>query len=201
MDVLRKVKDETRPWHDKMEEVALSEKIAEGTLSLPEYKAVMLGHYVFHHMAEQKLLQHHQLSAVEGMELQTRLKSPLLEQDIHQLGLEPYLFDFDPDIALDTLPEALGCMYVMEGATLGGTVIGRSLAKVPEITGSGAMHYYGCYGAHTGSRWKKFKEIVEREVSTADEGQAFVHAATVTFRQYAECMGKAFQQLEITASR
>lgn len=201
MSILAEVRKETRPWHDKMEEVARSDKIAAGTLSIAEYKAVILGHYVFHQQAEKRLKANELLKITQGLQLDERFKTPSLLQDMRQLNMEPLIFDFCPDLHLDTLPRALGCMYVMEGATLGGTVIGRSLQKVPEITSSGAMHYYGCYGDQTGKRWKQFKEIVEREVSTEDEGQAFVHAATVTFRQYAECMERAFQQLEITATR
>ena len=199
MEILKKVKNATRSWHDRMEEVALSDKIAAGTLSLPEYKAVILGHYVFHQAAEQRLQQQEKLSAVAGLDLEARLKTPLLAQDVHQLGLEHYVFDFNPDISLDTVSEALGCMYVMEGATLGGTVIGRSLQKVSEITDSGAMHYYGCYGEQTGRHWKRFKEVVEQQVVTEAQEAAFVESATATFRAYAACMEKAFQMIQATS--
>lgn len=198
MDILKEVRSSTRPWHDKMEEVALSDKIAAGTLSLSEYKAIILGHYIFHKEAEQRLLQHKELAATEGLELTSRMKTPFLARDVEQLGLKPYRFDFFPELTIDTLPQALGCMYVMEGATLGGTVIGRSLEKVPEITSTHAMQYYGCYGEQTGKRWKRFKEVVEQQVTEENDERNFLDTAANTFRQYAACMEKAMRQMRVT---
>jgi len=197
MDVLKEVKTSTRPWHDEMEDVALSDKIASGTLSLHEYKAIILGHYIFHREAEAMLLQNEPLTSLETLALEERLKRELLRRDIQQLHLDTSLFNFHLDVRVDSVPQALGCMYVMEGATLGGTVIERSLKQVPAIVDSGAMHYYGCYGAQTGIRWKQFKETVTQQVVSKEDEQAFIESATDTFRAYAACMEKAKRQLRI----
>jgi len=181
MAISKEVKNRTRPWHDEMESVALSDKIADGILSLHEYKAIVLGHYLFHREAERQLVSHQQLATLEGLCLRERLKSKLLVRDIDQLHLKPDLFDsyLYPDT--DSLAKALGCMCVMEGATWGGTVTERSLNKVSAIYGSGAMHYYGCYGEQTGRRWKQFKEVVIQKVVSDGEAQDFINTATATF--------------------
>ena len=200
MDILKEVKNRTRPWHDEMEAVAFSDKIAAGNLSLHQYKAIILGHYLFHREAERQLVSHQYLLTPEGLVLEDRLKSGLLAQDVEQLQLRPYLFDFQLHLDTDSLAKALGCMYVMEGATLGGTVIERSLSKVSAIRSSGAMHYYGCYGEQTGRRWKQFREIIVQNVVSEEEAQEFINTATATFRAYAGCMEAAKRQLHINVS-
>lgn len=199
MNILKKVRSTTRPWHDRMEEVALSSKIGDGTLSLHEYKSIILGHYVFHQSAEEMLLQSGTLHNVESLSVDERMKSQSLANDIDQLGIRPYTFAYRPRISVDTVPQALGVMYVMEGATLGGTVIGKALQDNPDIANSGAMDYYGCYGSLTGSRWKQFKEIVVREICTENDQSIFIEAAESTFKEYAACMEQAIHILQTEA--
>lgn len=197
MNFLQEVKNTTRPWHDAMEAVALSDKIAAGTLSLSEYRAIILGHYVFHNEAETLLLANHALQDLEPLAFAERRKRNLLAKDVEMLHLASLCFDFYLDICVGSLARALGCMYVMEGATLGGTVIERSLRQVSEIVDSGAMHYYGCYGKQTGIRWKQFKETVAQQVVSEEDKQAFIETATATFREYTACMEKAMHRLQI----
>jgi heme oxygenase len=201
MNILEKVKTATRERHDEMEAVAFSDKIAAQSLSLQEYKALILGHYVFHRETEAKLLKLTALQTLDELKVSERMKSGLLLADLQQLQLEPYLFSFQPGLQLSHPAQALGCMYVMEGATLGGSVIRRSLVKIPEIAQSGALHYYGCYGDQTGSRWKQFKQVVEQRVVSDEEQQQFLQSADDTFEQYAACMKTAVQQLSAETIR
>jgi heme oxygenase len=197
MNVLQEVRSVTRPHHEEMEAVALSDKIAARSLNLDEYKAIILGHFVFHREAENLLMKNEELGRLETLAFTERRKLDLLARDIEVLQLEPYLFDFHLGERLDSIPRALGCMYVMEGATLGGTVIKRSLKQVPEIVDSGAMSYYAGYGRQTGSRWKQFKDTVIQQVVSEEDEQVFIETASATFRAYAACMEKAKQQLSI----
>lgn len=60
-----------------------------------------------------------------------------------------------------TRAEALGLYYVVEGATLGGHVILRELAKrgVTDET----LRFLDPYGADTGRRWRQFVDVLESE--------------------------------------
>lgn len=51
---------------------------------------------------------------------------------------------------------AMGALYVLEGSTLGGRVIGRHIAALHGIEGDGLAYYRG-YGPNTGAMWAVFR--------------------------------------------
>ena len=75
---------------------------------------------------------------------------------------------------------AFGFAYVLEGATLGGRVIHKRLRAIGHSLEG--VSFFDAYGPLTGSRWRSFCEILEREcagreaeaVTGACEGFAFV---------------------------
>jgi heme oxygenase len=57
--------------------------------------------------------------------------------------------------------KAFGCLYVMEGSTLGGKIIYNILKKQLGLSDSaGASFFYG-YGPATGEKWKTFGASLE----------------------------------------
>ena len=57
-----------------------------------------------------------------------------------------------PDVASSA--RLFGCLYVIEGATLGGQVITRHLHTHLGLTPACGASFFSGYGAQTGSRWK-----------------------------------------------
>lgn len=95
-------------------------------------------------------------------DLDLRAKSHLLEADLLSLG------DYAETIAqislckdlpaIDTLASALGCLYVLEGATLGGQVISRHLLQSLGIGSNNGGTFFVGYGQATATMWKIFGE-------------------------------------------
>ncbi len=57
---------------------------------------------------------------------------------------------------LTNLSQAFGCLYVMEGSTLGGKFIYKVVKDTLHFEHTtGASFFYG-YGADTGAKWKAF---------------------------------------------
>jgi heme oxygenase (biliverdin-IX-beta and delta-forming) len=169
-DILDRLRAETRPQHDRLEEVAASDKLADGRLTAEEYEMLLQANYIAHRQLEGAVQQ------VSGMaELtQDRQKLPLLEQDLQQAGLQPDAIwqqqkDKLPPLALQSRHEALGAQYVMEGATLGGVVILKALNEHPQLQGHQPFHYYGCYGGDTGRQWNGFKQLMRQQVQTPEQ--------------------------------
>ena len=114
------------------------------------------------------------------LQWEPRRKAQLLRTDLLALGATDEGIDALPHCqALPTLrgaPEALGCLYVVEGATLGGRVISRGLRRLGISAGSGGRFFDG-YGERTGNMWKELMERLrmgegdprdeERTVATA----------------------------------
>lgn len=113
-----------------------------------------------------------------------RLKSHLLERDLARLGLDgtaraalPRCADLP---ALDRVPTALGSMYVLEGATLGGQVVCRHLARV--LGAGAATAFFGSYGSDVPGMWLRFGAALEACAEPATD-DAVIEGANETFRR------------------
>ncbi len=78
--------------------------------------------------------------------------------------------------SLTSVSAALGCMYVLEGSTLGGQILARHVAG--RVDGAN-VSYLRSYGAEVGPMWKRFGLAVE---AYAGDGATMVAAAQDTFR-------------------
>ncbi|WP_224997586.1 biliverdin-producing heme oxygenase [Cesiribacter sp. SM1] len=168
--IVERLRSETRTQHDRLEEVAASDKLAEGTLSPEEYLKLLRANYAAHRQLEGLVGKSGEMEAL----LEERQKTRLLEKDLEQAGEDPervwqQLRNELPDLALENKYQALGAQYVMEGATLGGVVILKSLNQHPQLQPYQPFHYYGCYGGDTGRRWSQFKQLLLQEVQTPEQ--------------------------------
>jgi heme oxygenase len=113
-----------------------------------------------------------------------RRKARLLLDDLNSLHdqAEPRLCRELPGISTDA--QAFGCLYVMEGSTLGGKIIYNILKKQLGLDKLvGASFFYG-YGPATGEKWKTFGSQMEafgRETGTDEE---IIAAANDTFQKF-----------------
>lgn len=81
----------------------------------------------------------------------------------------------------------LGAMYVMEGSTLGGQLIGRHVDQVLGLVGGKGSAYFHGHGELTGSMWKEFCGVLETEIPEAD-GDAAVASAKAMFHVFGAWM-------------
>lgn len=97
-----------------------------------------------------------------------RRRTPLLVKDMAALGLTTPPVSGLPRIALESLAEALGFLYVLEGSALGGRVIRKGLqAKGKTLRG---LSFLDPYGDETAGRWRSFLGILEREGAGDPDG-------------------------------
>ncbi len=102
--------------------------------------------------------------AQSGIDLATRRKTPWLEADLSALGLTTPAVAALPDCAelpsvAGSLDRGFGCLYVLEGATLGGRHITAALQNSP--VPADARRFFASYGAETGTRWREFLSALE----------------------------------------
>jgi heme oxygenase len=123
--------------------------------------------------------------AAVGLSVSERRKMPLLDADLVALGVGARVGETALVPLLETLPRALGCLYVLEGATLGGQIVVRQLAAPLGLTASCGASFFASYGPRVGAMWRGFGEVVE-EVVVGGEGEsgkcdAVVEAAQEVF--------------------
>jgi heme oxygenase len=82
---------------------------------------------------------------------------------------------------LETTAQLFGCLYVLEGATLGGQIITRHLHASLGLTPETGAAFFAGYGARTGSRWKEFGTHLSAFALQSGSGDAIVASANSTF--------------------
>lgn len=78
---------------------------------------------------------------------------------------------------------AFGALYVMEGSTLGGTIIAKRVREELDLQEEGVKFFSG-YKNDTGRRWKFFKDkLTEYSVSRPQEEDTVIASACDTFEK------------------
>ncbi len=125
-------------------------------------------------------------------DLPSRMRSSLLELDLINLGLHPKAIQALPRCkrmpAIHNSAEALGCLYVAEGSTLGGQMLARHIEGVGGIP-TGTSNFFRSHGEGTGTMWKQFGAYLESYArENPDQSTVMCASARQTFRCLAEWM-------------
>jgi len=121
-----------------------------------------------------------------GLDLRDRRKAPLLRADLVSLGMTSHaLADLpvcDRVPSLPSLSEALGCLYVLEGATLGGQIVRREVQRTYGFTPDAGCSFFASYRERVGAMWNEFCEAVSLHTARNPEAEGpLVEAAMETF--------------------
>ena len=167
--------------HQRLEEVVRIEHRVTDPTAYRQLLEIFLGFY--------RPLERH-LAALpgwqeNGVDFQARLKTPWLESDLLDLGSTASDLVTLPDSnrlpSADTLAGGFGCLYVLEGATLGGRQITALMQD--SLTPPTARRFFASYGAETGVRWREFIAALEAYAATANDARRaeIVRGARETF--------------------
>ncbi|WP_158915861.1 biliverdin-producing heme oxygenase [Caulobacter sp. S45] len=134
----------------------------------------------FHVVWEATVGRHGDLAAL----MTSRSRLVHLKRDLQALGLSAHEIARLPQCAAaadlsHTVEAAIGSLYVMEGSTLGGRLIGRALQGRPWLPEAG-LTYFDPYRTETGTMWRAFQDHVRSASSDADQ-PAIEAGATQTF--------------------
>jgi heme oxygenase len=142
---------------------------------------VLLGRFWgFHSVWERSLHQH---GALRGV-MVDRSRLNLIETDLRALGMTQADIDALPlcvdaaDLASSS-ERALGSVYVIEGSTLGGRMISRSLHQAAWVPPRG-LRSFDPYGSRTGVMWRRFQATLNA-TSSVGVDLLVENGATSTF--------------------
>lgn len=172
---LKNLRAQTAPAHEQLEAHPISQSITTPDVTAADYLCYL------------QIMQR----VVEGLEavlnpalhsllpdVNERSKQSWLSDDLGKAGGQsnPY-----PAFRCSTNEEnsayALGSFYVLEGSTLGGRVILKSL---PPALHSRARYFEG-YGMQTGAMWQSFLAILCNAATSPEAQHSIINGATDTF--------------------
>jgi heme oxygenase len=178
--IAARLKDETRPLHDAVERAV---GIPDRPLTPARYRHLLARFHGYYAPLEDRLGRA-DLAPV-GLDFGARRKAALLEHDLLALGLAAgAVRDLPrcPDLpAVDGLGDALGCLYVLEGATLGGRVITRHVGQTLGLRPGAGCSFFASYRDRVGAMWAEFGAALAAFAAAGGDADAVVRAAKVTF--------------------
>lgn len=189
LNILEHLKSSTTVEHRRLEALV---DIMNPSRSLADYAALLCDFQAFYAPLEAQIFGHADWAALD-LDIAARRKGALLERDLNSLGMvasEPY-----PDSFLrSSFPASLGAMYVTEGATLGGQVIGRHLQATLGLTPANGSAFFCSYGERVGPMWLEFRDFLSAQATDAAIVQTVVDGAVETFERFGDWLES--QQLQ-----
>lgn len=118
-----------------------------------------------------------------GIDLDARFKSHWLEADLAHFGVDVKSLQMTcTDLPrLETVANGLGALYVLEGATLGGQIILRTLQPRLAISSTHGGRFYASYGAQIGAMWKSYISVLENAAQLPQHAREIELGAFETF--------------------
>ena len=187
--VMVRLKQSTAPLHDTLEDLPAMRRLVDPELTRGDYQELLRRFHRANVACEQHLLGRAPVWEDRGYDWSSRLvKTTWLEADLRHLdpAFQPTPFIADPGFAPyagEGLARVVGCLYVLEGSTLGSRLIVRLLDQAHRRPAAGANRFFQGYGPATGERWSSLGRDLEASLG-GDEAalEQAIRAAGETYQ-------------------
>ncbi|MES2447206.1 MAG: biliverdin-producing heme oxygenase [Bacteroidota bacterium] len=158
MTLQEKLKAHTQSLHNELEQQMFVNQIMQKTLNIEQYKQLVSCNYLVHWHHEDEIFDKLSIEIADKIGVHKRKKLHSLSLDVDQVGLKKQQLEQIniTKLALKNEYAALGAMYVLEGATLGGSVIIKQLRLNPNFPETFNFSYYGIYYKELIPNWQEF---------------------------------------------
>ena len=180
--VLHALRVATEQAHRRLEARHL---LGKHDFSRADYENILRASYGFYLPLEQRLTSF--AAEIPHLHWHDRRKLPLLWRDLNHFGHDAAIIERLPrcgrlpDIGSET--DALGCLYVLEGATLGGQVLLKRVRHQLNIDAARGAAFFAGYGERTGAMWRRFIDCLHFVKLPADIARACASAQS-TFQTF-----------------
>ena len=182
--VMALLRAQTAPLHRELEQRL---DIFRRVNTVPDYCHVLSRFYGIYSPLE-RVLWRALAPLKQELMLDVRRKAPLISADLSFCGLSnaaivelPRWQRIPP---FPAIPQALGQLYVLEGATLGGQVITRHFRRLLPLKKNAGLSFFYSYGTNVPERWRQFGDIVSSHVRTTAQQDLAVAGAIDTFEMF-----------------
>lgn len=169
--------------------------LVNGNVTDRNYRALLAALYGFHRPLE-AVLRNTPQNWWFGLDLKPRLRAHRLAEDLACLGFDWTRADLLPFARLepfDNPGRLLGCLYVREGATLGGQVLARGLEPMLGSGDAGRRFFTGT--DDNGRLWRDVCDALET-AGAAGHLDDIIEGACTTFEAFENWMNRAHARLE-----
>jgi heme oxygenase (biliverdin-IX-beta and delta-forming) len=180
LNVFDQLKSGTSRQHVRLERAV---DIMDEVLTRARYANLISDFQAFYAPLEQQIFSRQEWHGIE-FDLESRRKLPMLDCDLKVLDLQTPMPCPNPP-KLESFAEVLGAVYVLEGATLGGQVIGRHLQKQLGLSSDSGAAFFSSYAESVGPMWLAFRQFLVAQVTSTQFESEVVAGALETFEAFA----------------
>jgi heme oxygenase len=151
-------------------------------LNIARYIAVLRAFHGYYAALEPRLSALAAHAELDGFALRER--TPRLARDLVALGVRAHAGDPAAPVPLPELSHVehlAGCLYVIEGAALGGQIIARALKHRLGLTPAHGCAFFSGDGAETRARWRAVLHWIEELALRGANSDQIVGSARATF--------------------
>lgn len=183
MTMINRFREATRELHEQIETENQAKKILDHSITLQEYKVLLLQNYIAYSTTEKEISRF-----LPGYHAS---KHQQIEQDLKALNVDTSIvLDYEDQFSCHNMAEALGTAYVVEGSALGGVVIGRELKNCPELSGLAPQHFFS--GTRDNVKdWNNYKKMLESRPFSEEEKDMATEKAKKTFLFFRKVFSEA----------
>lgn len=181
----RFLRRETHALHMRMHEHSFLLPLQDNTVSFAEYINILRGFYAFYAKWENHFSRSYLTFENELMPLS------LLRRDFDILNINVPPAHPEVTEPTDSFSSYVGYLYVKQGSTLGGQIIGGHIRKHLHLTPQKELFYFDGYGKDTGKNWRDFRFFLQQWENDVDWSVAS-HMARNIFKD----MDRTFTKLD-----
>jgi heme oxygenase len=186
------LKQATHELHVLLNRHFLLSGLTQPAYPLENYRRVLIAYFYLYQGLELRINAFLDKRAGE-FDYTARVKLPWLVSDLNYLDIAvpppelPLLASLNfPEIS--NVDQLLGVLYTIEGSTLGGQVIARSLSKNFGLSAGQGASFFNGYGEQTSSMWQAFLGYVSAASEQKAQYAEVEQAAVQTFRLFKQVL-------------
>ncbi len=181
------IKEATLNQHQQLEKALVAKM--KTIRSMQGYVDLLKVFYGYFGGLEQKINQYINSSHLEDHN--QRRKTNAMADDIEALGGKlPITANTNDLPEINNALQAFGALYVIEGSTLGGSIISKMMQQHLPFDGQNGLSFFNGYGEQTHQMWAGFKTALNAVVKTQDDEAVVLQAANDTFAGFKQWMDK-----------
>jgi heme oxygenase len=190
--IMERLRNETKAAHQQLEKATIP--YIKAANNDEQYAILLRMFYGYFKPVEARI--HELIDSSLLADISERRQSAALIEDLKTIGADTeslQISGYVPD--LNTVPQAVGALYVLEGSTLGGRFISQMLAKQMNRNPEDSIRFFNGYGEQTDAKWKAFTQMAnayaEKIPNDADQ---IVAAAEETFAKFGKWVSACVQK-------
>lgn len=173
------LKEQTKQAHQSLEKVIIQQ--IKKIHSEEEYKNLLKLFYGFYQPMENHVDKF--INNSNMPDYTERRKAENILHDIKEISGDTDLPICNDIPVIDSTAKALGVMYVLEGSTLGGSIIARMLNKQAAIPYQ-QLSFFMSYNDNSMAMWKEFTDAINKYAEENNDSDQIIISAKTTFEKF-----------------